>query len=235
MKVIELFEDVTQLSVLVKLVRRDCKDFLSQADQPLYRGLKETSGQLKKMGPDLYKGTVRKDRKPKDLNQGLHAAFNDGIKKHFGINKIRERALFCTFRYAQAMQFGIGAPFIIFPIGKFDYIWSPFITDPWSAFQDEWGSWDDELSKYIKQTKDELDIHKNLKDASTEEIEEIVDHLLDKFGNKIYTDKDIKGAQSTKNEIMVLCDTFYAISVETLDAHYDTTPHELMKAIHESK
>jgi hypothetical protein len=239
MKITELLaEDISQLNVLIKLLKRDCAPFLREVEAPLYRGIYTRSSSLKKMGPDLFRGTVRKDRRPKDSSEELNANLNMGIERHLGIKNARDTSLFCSFSMSQANSYGTEV-FLVFPIGDFQYIWSPFIADAYAALEDNWGDWDDSVAFYVDRViaslalKNDDDEPMEYWDIHDREMQEnIVHHLMFDYADKIYRTNRIKAAYNTSNEIMVQCDHYYAISVGTLYKHYEVSPDELMKALH---
>ena len=107
---------------LVELLRRDCRPFLSLLSPEtgfLFRGADAN-------GAASFKGTVRRDRRPKNMTLELHEATDAWFSQTFGI-RYRGAALFCTGRRAQAEMHGV--VHAIFPCEGFQFCWSPLVGD----------------------------------------------------------------------------------------------------------
>lgn len=132
MKIIELYEN-RELSEdfdgMVELIRADCKPFLEQANGVmLYRGMHKTSTYLKM--------TVRSDRKPKNTSAAEHAVIDDWFNEKFGF-RARSAAVFGSGEFADARLYG--KVFAIFPIGRFEFVWSPIVSDLFVDIADSTG------------------------------------------------------------------------------------------------
>ncbi|GAB3739926.1 hypothetical protein GCM10028794_24070 [Silanimonas algicola] len=104
------------------LVQRDCKPFLSvlgAAARPLYRGMSEQHDHVTVLD-------VRRDRQPKNMPRTIHAAADSWFSEKFGV-RYRGAGLFCTGDRAQAAEHGY--VYKIFPIGGFQFCWSPGVRD----------------------------------------------------------------------------------------------------------
>ena len=210
MKIKELFEATPNnaLDEFVKLVMRDCQPFLKLKTQPLYRGLSEARKQ-KILGGFAIKDDVRIDRKPRDSNPYLHNAMNRALKKKYGV-PVRSESLFCAYSKAVAMAYSDDMPYLIFPIGETKLIWSPYIIDPFAELQEVWGSAENStLLSWIEKITVENELHPRDDENDRRAVIEI---LFDEYGDELYADGSSKDAQNSKNEIMVLCDSYYAIS-----------------------
>lgn len=75
---------------------------------------------------------VRKDRKPKDTNEGVSRIVDDMFYDKFGFRP-RSQGLFCFGMPSRDPMFDdmveFGIPYIIFPIGNPKFIWSPKVND----------------------------------------------------------------------------------------------------------
>ena len=101
----------------VKLVRDNCQQFLRLGvDQPLYRG--ETNRWFEE---PVVLMSVRKDRKPRDTEQHIHALMDDWFDKKCGV-RLRPEALFCSSSPDIATQYG--PLHYVFPAGSFRYFWA---------------------------------------------------------------------------------------------------------------
>lgn len=76
---------------------------------------------------DIFKADVRTDRRPKDMQWEYHEAYDYAFELKFGFNA-RSNALFVTGRYNSANSYGRNV-YMIFPIGKYRYVWSDEIKD----------------------------------------------------------------------------------------------------------
>lgn len=104
---------------IIELIKADCKPYLKQRGGGLlYRGMDSFA--------DMLKIKPRKLRKPKDMPLYAHKALDYFFNKKFGW-KVRSQGVFCSARYNQAIIYGHG--YSIWPIGKFDFVWSKDIKD----------------------------------------------------------------------------------------------------------
>lgn len=110
-------------SDFIEGVLRDCGPFLEdflirKKFKPLYRGMNEHA--------DFIKSNVRTNRVPKDLPPHVSRVVDALFKKSIDV-KARSAALFVTSTYDAAAEYG--QPFIIFPAGNFDTIFSEYAND----------------------------------------------------------------------------------------------------------
>jgi len=165
---------------IVKTIKWDCKPFLTQAKgKILFRGLGYARD-------DFMKKTVRlSDRVPKDMPEEIHNKLNKFfVMKHGAPFR---NALFLSGDNAQADEYG--SLYRIYPIGNFEFLWSPAVNDLFSSWEDYAYGWDAEYG-YPEE---------NLRD----------------FHNEIlknnYTTNDLAKAIGSGNEIMLRCKSYYAI------------------------
>ncbi len=85
---------------------------------PLYRGTNSK--------PIYYKEKIRTDRKPTNTKQETHQVFDDLFLRKYGI-RWRTNSIFTTGSYSEADLYG--QVYIIFPVGRFDYIYNPVVAD----------------------------------------------------------------------------------------------------------
>lgn len=174
---------------IVKSIHRDCKPFLQQAKGgTLYRGLGNADD-------DFLKKKVRlTDRVPKDMPQEIHNKLNQYfLMKHGG--KFRN-ALFVSGDMSVAIEYG--NLYRIFPIGQFEFLWSPKVFDLYQDWEEyEPKKWDVEnrdikLKEALKFFHDEI-----LKDG--------------------YTTDNLAAAIQSKNEIMLRGRNYYAVNEDLFD------------------
>jgi hypothetical protein len=171
---------------IAALIFRDCKPFLEKIDFA-GRGAEYYVYRGLRTGVDVFaKLNVRKDRKPKDMPPEFHEALNDYLVKKFGI-PYRSESIFVTSRRNDAASYGDVC--YVFPIGDFTFIWDKIIDDPWIDLVDR-NRW---LGNY--------------------EVKDFVTYLE---AHDSYQDTDFIGAAISENEIMIACDSYYAINTYQL-------------------
>jgi hypothetical protein len=129
---------------LKSAINKDCKPFIKEikvAKNLLLRGVKPYAV------PIVFTvKNVRKDRKPRLVDKELHKRIGKLSKKLFGWN-IREEGVFTTISYSIARHWG--QPIIVFPIGKFKYVWSDNVEDLYYGY-DTYNTIYDYNDEYIK-------------------------------------------------------------------------------------
>jgi len=192
---------------LLDILKKDCKPFLEEAkgNGLLFRGVNDLGTPKKVSIPwvidgmepgepiNLYKKAVRNDRQPKDSSVLAHNIVNEWFKDEFGY-PARSETIFCIGmigKYGDESA-GIvrkyGTPRVVFPIGKFEYVWA---TDVHDLFQ----------QLHAMQTPN----------ISEEELRKKIHRFLD---HADYSHRYLKNALNQGNEIMVRCKNYYAIDVE---------------------
>ena len=266
MKVQELFEDLDQLSILIKLLKRECGPFLEAVDKPLFRGIKltrrdsfkdnETEGTKRSVRPMsgyyardgigaavLLKGTVRDNRESKDSGRAFTAMYDNYFKDRFGY-KARSESLFTSFSEHTADQYKrpAGDVYMIFPRGEFKYIWSPYIADLYSDFEDNWGYMPSRGGFNFKAATKKAMVELGIGDSDEDEEESgnlstddkalIMSKVLEDNPD-IFRDSGLEDAahHHPNHEIMLKCKDYYAISVDALDHEYGVYPREFMAAL----
>ena len=157
-------------------IQRDCQPFLSllrAGSGALFRGVGQEA-------PDFFMGAVVRDRSPKNMPHALHEATDRWFSQQFGV-RYRGASLFCTGDPKQAAQHG--RVYKIFPIGGFQFCWSPEVRD-----LHEWGKADDCLQLTPEQFVEAM-------------------ALLD------YQEEDLRKAIASKFEVMVACRRYYAAAI----------------------
>ena len=184
----EYLDDPSQIASIIK---RDCLPFLREIGDklPLYRGILSRHS-------TLTRRKVRKDRIPKDTSKEVHHVLNLAFKQLSGIN-YRSEAVFVTHNKNVALDYG--AIHMIFPIGNFDYAWSPKIND---AF--EWFAQGD-LSNAVLKKQIEYD-PENLNKYYDDVFEFIVSGKA-----KYKFNTGLQDAAAWRQEIMIHCDEYYAL------------------------
>jgi len=108
----KLFENTEpSLDDITNMILSDGMDFI-----------RETTGFLffsgRRNPNDYFLGQYRTDRRPLTTSEGFQIAY-DKMLSEKGITSLRSNSLFITSNYSTANTYG--NPFVIFPLGKYDY------------------------------------------------------------------------------------------------------------------
>lgn len=160
MKIFELSdaaEKVIQQKVKATkaVIQADCVPFLTAINYntgfSMYRGVKG----LSKDAP-FIKAKCPVNRTPKDMDEDHHKWIDSWFFKKYGI-RYRSNAIFCSGRRETAVTYG--ELYSVFPIGNFDFCWSPNVRDLYLEI--------DESEQYFDSKKEvygllpDLDYHNN--------------------------------------------------------------------------
>ena len=167
------------VQVLLDMIYSSCQPFLKESKIPKNPEQMCYSGRKNKT-EKFFIGRIRKDRLPRDSNQSLHNKYDGLFQEKFGW-KARSEALFCSGSMSKAAAYG--EPYMIFPVGKYKYIWSPRVADIFTWIELGHSYWRDFRSP---------------EDA-------------DRWAMKTYTDKDLPKALKSKNEIMIGGNQYIAV------------------------
>jgi len=160
-------------------IQRDCQPYLNainnQVDRyEIYRGMKRVHSAFSKR-------TVRLDkRNPTDSPRDVHDAVNEYFHDTFGAPF--RNAMFCTGNLTEVREYG--EAFVVYPIGDFEFLWSPYVDDMFKEWED-------------------FNIETNLDTPQF-----IKTRIAGKFFNT-----DIKKAIDSEHEIMIRCNNYYAVDV----------------------
>lgn len=168
---------------VVKIIQQQCKPYLAEV------GVK---------GPVMYRGTsytgyaaiqaIRTDRRPKDSSEKIHDEMNASIAAH-NLVANRSNAAFVTGDRHTASDYGDrggGGAHVSIPIGKFNYTWSPRMSDAtheWSMLKtgqrDSWLT-NDDLGLDMALT---ITAIKNLSKGNSRDQQTLQDNLDDAYGS----------------------------------------------------
>jgi len=161
-------------------------------DDLLYSGRDKTA--------DYFKGRVRSDRKPRDINEEIQELFDKEFYKRFKV-RFRSNSIFCTGDYEQASSYGSNV-YAIFPIGKYKYAWSPVvydlftdivdnpkyddyinddISDPMAIDNAIDNKIDDMYNEYLRNYDQDEDDYIEYDDFKDEHIDAIIDEVTDEL------------------------------------------------------
>lgn len=165
-------------------IKRDCKQFIKELERYNWDYKKFLFRGLESTETWVYK-KVRKNRRPTDTHIDFHNKFDEAFKAKFGI-KLRSESVFCTTGAFPGEDFGY--THLIFPTGKYRLFQSEEITD---------------LMLYLENDMNIGNIR-----TSSSRIHEIDFEDIVKYKYKEY--KRI-GQLKAYNEIMMVCDSYYAL------------------------
>jgi len=223
MKVVELLEG--RADVLLQRIKQDCKIYLDMNPLTinhlaLYRGISGNLAQSRLI-------TVRKDRRPRDSTDCMHYAFNEYFKEKFG-KPYRSISVFCTGDPDIANEYaGSGTNHVIFPVGDFDYCWSPQLSDLFGEFEYKLNH--NIVNDFHRQLL-ELPPDTKLSEEQYNEIQEIEaidpDNYCIELVNYYFNHKPVEYLENQNfeqaiksgNEIMIDCDKYYAINQNTYES-----------------
>jgi len=160
----------------------------------------------------LYHGTKRYDANfsienwrwrsaPKDTPYNIHSEVNAYFKSVFG-SPIRNW-LFTSGRKVVAEGYGRGVAQAIFPIGKFNWVYSPDISDLSVAYE----TTVEEVKRREEAAGRSLAYSDIQEKSATVFLERIADSTW-------FKDKNFPQALSSQNEIMIACDKFYQFNTK---------------------
>jgi len=202
---------------VIKLLEDYCQPFIKDlmatglTHKFLYSGRRES-------GKDIFKKSVRINRKPLDTPIVVHNKLDELFKKKFGV-ALRSSSVFVTPNYMLATEYGNDA-YMIFPIGKYSIYWSEKISDLYDHINDRW------ITLY---TSNKKPIYNNLMlylsdpmstGLSEEELtdpknKKIIKSELNKIINT-YKKNDLKGLFSVSNsrrEAMLVCKEYFMVNI----------------------
>lgn len=132
-------EDVDSFLEMWSKLEKSCKNFLREIKTRNREAKLLLRGSSSARNWEIR--NVRKDRVPKDMEYAWHNAFDEVFYNEYDF-RARSEGLFCTGRFSTADGYGTEV-FIIFPIGRYKYLWSDSIDDLYSMVND--GNADDKL------------------------------------------------------------------------------------------
>lgn len=214
------------LAQFAKQIKTDCATWLSQfGDVKLYRGInlpdpmvrEITVSGLTNNDERVYIGAVRNNRKPRDITSTATSILDNFFKSEVGV-PLRSASLFTVKRYNIAESYGSAV--VILPIGEYHYAWSPYLPDPYSLLVGRSAS--NELKLLLKTVLPQ--VTKKYKHISV-----IGDILFDNVA-AAYALTLIPGIWRydtglrechQNNEIMLVCDKYYALSIDAYNKLID--------------
>ena len=173
-----------------KQLRKDCGPWLNAIKGCYYKAAFRGVSNVDITKDLAIIKAVRQNRKPLDTRRGAHDALDRGFEKAFGW-KPRSQAMFIINDYSVAQAYG--TPYLVFPVGKFRFLWSDDISDLYGG---------------IQRHPDVVDIDPLISAAALK---------------KLYSEDDLCGALKSGGEIMVGCKYYRAISTVVVREFRDIT------------
>lgn len=178
----------------LEVIEKKCHPFIDDirsANGYLYTG--RNSSKL------IINRNVRKDRRPKDTPTLIHNISDKYFMEKFGV-KARSSTIFCTGNMWTAADYG--HPYIIFPVGKYEIIWSTKVKD---------------FTTYVTSEKNFKKYAKKYKKVGTEEerdkqLNKFIEDTIDR-----YKTGNLKKAVKSENEVMLVCDEYIGVSYKKED------------------
>ena len=232
--------------IIADTILENCQPYLESSDfnTVFLRGLKIRPADSNKKFIDLHEkafiGNVRKNRRPGDSNPMFHGLFNDLLKSQFGINA-RSETLFVVQDELLAMEYAnqseSGSVYRIFPIGNYETIWSPSITDvydietlsPTPEFKkfileaarqifDVKDYTDSELSLALFKNKPKPEFSKNRFSLLDKKVlATVLSQVFKNHGSELFVKNNLDKITNKKTEIMLVCDKYIAVEQRYVD------------------
>lgn len=232
------------LEEVLNLIRSNCGPFLDEARGNLYRGVGHPP-EVKPGAPVeevLVKSMIRKNRRARDNKQEFNDYVDAITQDHVGF-KMRSAALFTTTDLATAEHYGDVA--LIFPIGDFQFAWSPLIKDLYFTFFDAGTEdWSTELAQTMRPfIAKENEKANDVDDDALGELfsrippaiqRNIVQDAIETIPDVFFSTQYLGRAQlyGNGNEIMITNDTgYYQINTSTIRNLFEITPEEFYEML----
>ena len=209
------------ISVIISKMEKECQPFINQfrkenCNSLIYRGVLNWSGSdvIKSQSindvkekhhqyPNLFdlmiEKTTRKNRKPKDTPLDISRIMDDVFKKELGL-KLRSQGVFGISSIGVVLHYGY--PWILLPIGKFDFYWG--------SVDDLWNWAENTFNDYYEEFGEGNDRYEIESDARFKED-------MKKMA-KTYKKDNLKGAIESRHEITFVCDKYLLINSMFSDA-----------------
>ena len=185
------------------ILLEECQPFLDEFKKIYLNGTKLPlrRGMAFQPSDHITKIKVNKNRTPTNTNIRIHNAADQWFLKTFGV-KARSQAFFCTSSKKISSDYGFS--FFVFPVGKFDIIWSRRVDDLFMYLRE---------STILKSAGVEVDDKSKAKemidDPSIISDKLLYDTVATMLDSADYVQGKLDEALASKNEIMVLCDYYY--------------------------
>jgi hypothetical protein len=113
---------------IITLIMNKCQPYIKEI-LPIYHNDNLMYSGRKHLSSNTIIKKIRNDRKPTDTPIKIQELFDSLFKKYHGW-KPRSSSIFCTGSISTAGDYG--KVYMVFPMGKFKYLWNPDISDLFS-------------------------------------------------------------------------------------------------------
>jgi hypothetical protein len=144
---------------------------------------------------------VQTERQPLDTPETVHKVMDEIFYKKFKV-KARSQSIFCTG--SEGIASAYGNPFLIFPIGKFTFLWSPQTKDMYDR---------------IRRMGDEVNVRLDRGARPSEEDLEKAINFMEQVANG-YIKRDLQKAIASGHEIMVQCREYFAVDMGSYEEYF---------------
>jgi hypothetical protein len=192
--------DVNRNQEFIETIKKDCGPYLEDSKNSSHILARYTKNNI--VGIKLI--VPRTDRRPMDTPIWMHNYIDDALKKRFKWKPRSEGVFAITndkkyFDYKTKNLFNAYSYYPIFPIGKYEYLWSPTITDLYLSSGDVFRKYDINWRQITTFPKNE-------------DMKQEFDAIMDTYKND--------NIESFLNmyeyrEIMIKCKSYYMVSAET--------------------
>ena len=211
MKIYEIISESVDYSAedIAKMLRQDCATFLAEIKNDLYKNRLWRGVNI--LPTSIAQFTTRKDRDPVDMPKAVSKAIDDYFQETTGI-RWRSTSVFASGNHHAAMYYG--NLFCLFPIGQFNYCWSPRVSDLFNKLDQQLGN--NRLAY--------RDFDRQL-DAVGEEIspgrqelafKTLHDTIMPSFEYRVGTGL-IDAIEMANAEIMITCDKYYLVGKDVIN------------------
>lgn len=216
------------ISVIINKISKDCKPFVTQfrkekCESLIYRGvekwsdteviksqniqdLREKHPQYQNLFDLMMEKNTRKNRKPKDTPSSISKMMDDAFEKKLGL-RLRSQGVFGISSVGVTLHYGY--PWILIPIGNFDFYWSPDVDDLWNWAENQW---DDYFQEFGEEDGNFIG-NDNYDTKSNEHFKQDMEEMASG-----YKKDNLKGAIQSRHEITFLCDKYLLVNSMYSDA-----------------
>lgn len=177
-------QEESEIEETIQAIKRDCKPYLKESrNQFLFRGTKKPFQGL------MITRTPRQDRRPLGTPPEWHNWADNYLLNKFGWRGRSQGVFVAGEEEAVRIYGGFMGTYLVFPIGPFEYIWSPLIRDFTAIIS----------FREFRTFKEDPAFNKRVMDFM-----------------KSYTNKNLHVALSKHpgNEVMIRCKKYYQVKSE---------------------
>ncbi|MCK5019545.1 MAG: hypothetical protein KAS32_20970 [Candidatus Peribacteraceae bacterium] len=199
---------------MITLIHKECQPFLKEW-APKQKGKSEATFMYsgRRNEKDFVKKRIRKNRRPTDTHIDIHNDLDKRFTKKFGY-PARSNSVFVTGDFSSTNRYGEG--YMVFPIGKYQFLWSPKQKDLYENLYEWMGTfvesdregykgWLELQARASRHLPDDPG-YKESYDKAKIDYDMGMDNIVDG-----YQKTDINGAIKSGNEIMITAKDYYMV------------------------